>query len=80
MKPPLRLTTATDAVLAMEEAVDVAIPEYSGEWTDWWANGDASGPREVAASRRAKRAIRAALSEAMGPLPGAATRGSGDHA
>ena len=31
------------------------MPEYAGEWTDWWANGTASAPREVAASRLAKR-------------------------
>ena len=40
-----------------------------GEWTDWWANGDASGPREVAASRVAKRAVGAAVSPVFGPVP-----------
>ncbi|MCR4415982.1 MAG: hypothetical protein NUV77_26500, partial [Thermoguttaceae bacterium] len=39
-----------------------------GEWTDWWANGTASAPREVAASRLAKRLLAAAESPAWGPM------------
>jgi hypothetical protein len=69
LTPTLRLTTATDAVLEMERAVGAAVPTLEGEWTDWWANGDASGPREVAASRVAKRTLAAALSPAFGRMP-----------
>jgi len=66
LKPVLRFTTATQAVQDMEHAAAGSIPEHEGEWTDWWANGDASGPREVAASRFAKRNIAAALAPVWG--------------
>ena len=69
LTPSLRLTTATDAVLRMERALGGEIPTFEGEWTDWWANGDASGPREVAASRAAKRTLAAALAPVFGPMP-----------
>jgi hypothetical protein len=69
LRPSLRLVTATQAVLEMEKAVGDKIPVLEGEWTDWWANGDASGPREVAASRFAKRYLAAALSPVWGPMP-----------
>jgi hypothetical protein len=66
LTPALRLVTATQAVLDMERAAGDAIPTLEGEWTDWWANGDASGPRELAASRAAKRNIAAALAPVWG--------------
>lgn len=66
LQPTLRLTTATEAVAEMERVIGSQAPEYTGEWTDWWANGDASGPREVAASRLAKRQLDAALSPVWG--------------
>ncbi len=66
LTPGLRLTTATQAVLDMERAAGGAVPTLEGEWTDWWANGDASGPRELAASRAAKRNIAAALAPVWG--------------
>lgn len=69
LQPALRFTTATDAVLAMERAVGSRAPVREGEWTDWWANGDASGPRELAASRAAKRCLAAARSPVWGPMP-----------
>lgn len=69
LQPTLRLTTATEAILAIEKTAGPSAPELTGEWTDWWANGDASGPREVAASRAAKRYLTAAESPLFGPLP-----------
>ncbi len=69
LEPSLRLANATTAVFEMEKAIGAVAPERSGEWTDWWANGDASGPREVAASRRAKRDLAVAESAAFGPMP-----------
>ena len=57
LEPRLRITTATDAMRRMESVMGPSAPEYSGEWTDWWANGTASAPREVAASRAAKRFV-----------------------
>ena len=74
LQPPLRFTTATQAVNDMEQAVGGSIPTLEGEWTDWWANGDASGPREVAASRFAKRNIEAALSPVWGEASPAVKR------
>jgi hypothetical protein len=68
LKPELRLTTAGEALQRMRQEVGQSVPEHEGEWTDWWANGGASGPREVAASRRAKRLAAAALSPVWGPL------------
>ena len=69
LEPRLRLALATDAVLEMEKAAGSRAPELEGEWTDWWANGDASGPREVAASRYAKRYVAAANSPVWGSMP-----------
>ena len=67
LKPTVRLSPAADALQRMEREVGKSLPEYTGEWTDWWANGTASGPREVAASRKAKRLVAAALSPVWGP-------------
>ena len=66
LAPELRLTTASRALEDLQKEVGKRIPEYEGEWTDWWANGSASGPREVAASRKAKRLTEAALSPVWG--------------
>jgi hypothetical protein len=52
----------------LEEIIGPTAAEYSGEWTDWWANGTASAPREVAASRAAKRSLAATESPLWGPL------------
>lgn len=72
LKPSLRLMTTSDALEQMEREVGASLAEYTGEWTDWWANGTASGPREVAASRLAKRRLRAAASSVFGPAPSSA--------
>ena len=66
LKPTIQLTSTADALGRVKRQVGDRIPEYAGEWTDWWANGTASGPREVAASRKAKRLITAALSPVWG--------------
>jgi hypothetical protein len=52
----------------LEGVVGKKIPERQGEWTDWWANGTASAPREVTASRHAKRLLTAARSPLWGPM------------
>ncbi len=78
LKPVLRFTTATQAVNDMERAAGGSIPSHEGEWTDWWANGDASGPREVAASRFAKRNIVAALAPVWGEPTTAVTKKTGE--
>lgn len=68
LEPKLRLTTAADAMQRMEKIMGATAPEYSGEWTDWWANGTGSAPREVAASRVAKRFLAAVESPVWGPV------------
>lgn len=68
LQPRLRLTTVTEAMRDLEQASGTAAPEYTGEWTDWWANGTACAPREVAASRFAKRYLAAAQSPVFGPV------------
>jgi glycosyl hydrolase family 38 len=68
LKPELHLSTVADALERMKGEIGDTIPEHEGEWTDWWANGCASGPREVAASRRAKRLVAAAVSPVWGPV------------
>ena len=74
LKPTLRLTTVAAAMKRMEAEIGRDAPVYEGEWTDWWANGVASGPREVSASRLAKRLAAAAESTVWGPLDGNARR------
>jgi hypothetical protein len=74
LQPKLRLTTVTEAMKHLEKAAGATAPEYEGEWTDWWANGTACAPREVAASRFAKRFLAAAQSPMWGPLD-ASSRG-----
>ncbi len=72
LEPRLRLTTVVEAMRQMEKVIGPSAPEQSGEWTDWWANGTASAPREVAASRAAKRYLAAASSPVWGPMTPAA--------
>ncbi len=74
LKPELVFTTASKAVLAMEKAIGEKVPQHEGEFTDWWANGMASAPCEVAASRLAKRLLAAAQSPLWGPPDTAVTR------
>jgi hypothetical protein len=68
LQPRLRLTTVTEAMKDLEKVAGRDAPEYAGEWTDWWANGTMCAPREVAASRFAKRFLAAARSPVWGPL------------
>ncbi|MCU0959795.1 MAG: hypothetical protein MUF48_06790 [Pirellulaceae bacterium] len=68
LQPKLRLATVTTALRELEQVAGASAPEYEGEWTDWWANGTASAPREVAASRAAKRYLAAAQAPVWGPL------------
>jgi hypothetical protein len=77
LRPELRLSTPAEAMARLEREAGPRIPEHAGEWTDWWANGTASNPRELAASRRAKRLLTAALSPAFGE-PDAAARAAAE--
>jgi hypothetical protein len=71
LEPRLRLTTVTEAMKDLEKTAGATAPEFQGEWTDWWANGTMCAPREVAASRAAKRFLAAAQSPVWGPLDAA---------
>lgn len=68
LKPELRLTTPASAFMELEKEVGDNFPQYKGEWTDWWANGSASAPVEVASSRKAKRVVKVIKSEIFGKL------------
>ena len=74
LQPKLKLVTVTEAMKDLEKVAGSTAPEYEGEWTDWWANGTACAPREVAASRAAKRFLAAAQSPVWGPLSPSAQR------
>ncbi|MBN2293451.1 MAG: hypothetical protein JXM70_13560, partial [Pirellulales bacterium] len=74
LKPQLIFTTAGPALEELKKHVGKDIPEVSGEWTEWWVNGIMSGPREVAASRMAKRKAAATASSAWGPIDGGTER------
>ena len=78
LQPELRLTTVSQAIDDVKPQIADRLPEYEGEFTDWWVNGCASGPREVAASRRAKRNLTAALSPVWGKTLDANTRSAAD--
>ena len=68
LSPRLRLATATEATTKMEEIAGKDIPEYSGEFTDWWADGSMSAPAAMSASRAAKRYLQEVNSSLFGPL------------
>ena len=67
LEPRLELTVPSVAMERAERAC-AEIPVYSGEWTDWWARGSVSMPREMAASRRAKRILSLFQEGGLGPL------------
>jgi len=59
LKPELRLTTPANAMRDLENEIGEQIPEYEGEWVDWWAKGSISASADMAAARKAKRIIKA---------------------
>jgi hypothetical protein len=67
LRPTLRLTTAAATMKRLEAEMGATAAEYQGEWPDWWSFGTACAPREVAASRVAKRLLDAAESPLWGP-------------
>jgi hypothetical protein len=74
LAPTLRVATATEATKKMEELAGKEAPEYSGEFTDWWADGSMSAPAAMSASRAAKRYLQQAASPLFGPLQANAER------
>ena len=57
LKPELRLVTAAEALEKFEVEAGSSLPEYSGEWPDWWANG-----RGLRAAGSCRLALRQGLS------------------
>ncbi len=47
--------TTLDAFFEKLENAGVDIPEYTGDWTDWWADGIGSTPEAVKIYRKAQR-------------------------
>lgn len=68
LMPRLLLCTASQAMEMVKEEMGDDIPTYSGEWIDWWANGNASAPVEMSYNREAKRVLRAAKSPLFGAM------------
>lgn len=68
LKPELELCTVTDAMEMVKAEMGENIPVYSGEWVDWWANGNASLPVESAFSRKAKRTLKTLKSPLFGEI------------
>lgn len=54
--PKMRTATMREWFDFLKSQAD-ALPVYEGDWTDWWAAGIASTPRETAALREAQRRI-----------------------
>ncbi|MBR4887674.1 MAG: hypothetical protein IKU17_00855, partial [Clostridia bacterium] len=68
LQPRLELCTAGCAIDKIKAEVGEDIPTYSGQWIDWWANGNASAPVEMACNREAKRTLRTAALPLFGEL------------
>jgi hypothetical protein len=68
------LTTPSVALGQLEKVMGDRLPEYEGEWPDWWANGTVSNPQTVSASRLAKRLLQSAESPLWGDAPAATSQ------
>lgn len=68
LQPRLNLTTAAEAMARIENLAGDRLPEFSGEWPDWWSFGFAATPGALAASRRAARLARRVRSPLFGAL------------
>ena len=55
--PKLRLSTPATFMSLMEKRHGKTIPVERGDWQDWWYDGTASMPAEVAVSQQAKRLL-----------------------
>lgn len=52
--PRLRIATNAEFFLAAESRLGAEVPVFTGDWTDWWADGLGSGARELGLNRRAQ--------------------------
>ncbi len=70
--PRLRLATNAEFFTAVTERLGPDLPIFTGDWTDWWADGLGSAAREVGLSRRAQTDLAVAgtlhvLADVAGP-------------
>jgi hypothetical protein len=56
--PQLRLGTNAEFFAAAEARVGDRLETFTGDWTDWWADGMGSGARALGFNRRAQAAVR----------------------
>jgi hypothetical protein len=56
--PTIRVATNREFFEAMEERLGEEIDTYSGDWSDWWADGLGSAARPLALNRRAQANVR----------------------
>lgn len=69
-KPRLRLVTVTEALETFaQEAKD--LPVRRGIWSNYWSNGLATTPREIACAREARRTLTSACVPQLGKLTAA---------
>jgi glycosyl hydrolase family 38 len=55
--PRLRMATNREFFTDAEQRLDGRIPTYTGDWTNWWADGIGSGARALGYNRRAQAAL-----------------------
>ncbi|HZC27287.1 MAG TPA: alpha-mannosidase, partial [Actinopolymorphaceae bacterium] len=55
--PRLRMATNREFFADAEQRLSGRIPTYTGDWTDWWADGIGSGARALGYSRRAQAVV-----------------------
>jgi glycosyl hydrolase family 38 len=56
--PHLRMATNADFFHAAQERLGDRLDTFTGDWTDWWADGLGSAARFVGMGRRAQAAVR----------------------
>ncbi|HTC72699.1 MAG TPA: hypothetical protein VK655_07410, partial [Solirubrobacteraceae bacterium] len=56
--PRLRLDRNEDFLAEAEQRFGSSIPEWQGDWADWWADGLGSGARMLGWARHAQDAVR----------------------
>jgi hypothetical protein len=60
--PRVRLSRNRDFFEIAERQLGAGLDEFTGDWTDWWADGIGSGAYPLSLARRAQSAIRTAQS------------------
>ena len=79
--PHLRVDRNEDFFARAEERLGTTIPEWQGDWADWWADGLGSGARMLGWARQAQGGVRVgktlhALSDVLGGSPAAPVQSS----